>query len=421
MKKKAMMLVVMLGLMCACGSPQTEKGGSEPEQSLEHDAEAEPDAAKEEPEQEEKEKEEPQEDTEALVQEELKKAEEFYAKLDFKQVEACYDKLDELEYDTAWIRKVLEYDQNNYEDAKGCYEVLKDAKEKLDSGSYMPLSGVVDNLRDVAAKIDGFPVNTDSKAGKYISDIKNNNNFMMLKLQILDSQDIDFDSGFTASAYAQLIGRYLSSFVTEPFPYSDGWAENGDSDAASQGSEYTLDDVLAELRLQAGEVGNKTDCVHVDPSFIPMSGEPYYCLETTDAYVENTSLSGKPCKLHCKFLQSQSKKFCDYYFSLDFEEELGFDILRVKVSDGKSEVEIGQQYIENGFNSLYILTFNSTNSDVEDNKERAEQLHEMAAGSGEITFVIQGAEQEDSVILTQEQKDSVLYITEIWSEILNYY
>lgn len=421
MKRKMMIAMLIVSLSaCACGSPETSENSSNTEQTQRNDTEAEAEPSDEDEKEKEEEDHKSEKETEEQIQEQLEKAEEYYAKFDFEQVEACYDKLDELGYDTEHMRRILEYDKSNLEDARKCYETLKEAGEKLESGSYAPLSSLIGTLKETAEKIDGFAPNTDSKIGKYISEIKNNNNYMMLKVQFLESEDIDFDSNITASGYAQILNGYISGLLEEKFPYLESESENEDSGKEDQESkEYTVEDILAELRVMADEVGDKTDYVHVDPKYLPMSGDYYFCFETTDAYLQNTTAAGKNCKFQCRLMHSLSEKFHDFYFSVDFDGELDFDILKAKVSDGKSELEIGQQYIENDLYSMYFLSFNSKNSNIADDKEWAEKLYEMAAGESEITLTFQGAEQEDYMVLSEEQKNSVLHIAEVWKKVLD--
>lgn len=162
-----------------------------------------------------------EQERQAQIEIKLAEANELYYVYDLEGVSVCYDELDALNYDTAYLRTILDYDISVYDDVKVFYDTFKDVDDKLHNNGYSSLEHLINTLREPIETFDALKINQGSEFGKYIYNIRNNMMYMAFKMQYINGNDLDLDYGLTSSGYAFLIETYTERIVEEPFPYSE--------------------------------------------------------------------------------------------------------------------------------------------------------------------------------------------------------
>ena len=348
-----------------------------------------------------------------LIQNQLKLAEEYYEEYDFDNIGKCYDELDNLGYDTIKLREVYNYDRETYDDAFTFYNTLLNVKRDIETGSYTSVVVLVNELRDVAKKFDLLSVKMDSKIGQYISGIQNNPMYYTLKTNVLDLEDSTFQEGIVENGFAEVIKLQLDKMLEVESPFE---GESKEKENAENG-ETDLTEIISLVRERAMELSQNTTTVHVDPSF----GNQYYAFETIDAYKDSVSDTGRKCTVQIRCFQRLNEKNCMLDFALFYYDALNYDVLKVIVSNDIESVEIGQQDIISQEESFYVSELSTEKISTEDLKSSALKLFEMGNGTKEVYIKVIGAENEDIIRLTDEQKESLVYISGVWLSILEEY
>ena len=157
----------------------------------------------------------------------LAKVNELYSSGDFDGVEKCYDSLDELHYNTSSQRVILEYDRSVYPAAYAYYKAINDVDEKLHTGNYYSLRKLMNTMKEPTKAFEALEVNTDSKLGQYIDNIKNNIMYQTFNSEVIYNTTYDMDYWLTTDGYAYVFETYTEILVEEPFPYlNEEKAEN---------------------------------------------------------------------------------------------------------------------------------------------------------------------------------------------------
>lgn len=149
----------------------------------------------------------------------LAQVNELYASFDFEGVEKCYNSLDELQYDTSKQRKILEYDKSVYEDAYAYYTAVNNVNSRLYKKEYDSLELLVNTLRTPTKNFEKLEINTDSKIGMYISNVRNNVMYNTFNSEFINNTEYDLDYGLTTAGYAYVIETYMEQITKEKFPY----------------------------------------------------------------------------------------------------------------------------------------------------------------------------------------------------------
>lgn len=149
----------------------------------------------------------------------LTQIDEAYAKCDFNTIEECYNALDDLQYDTSKQREILEYDRLVYTDAYTYYQTINDVDERLHNGNYSSLRALMNKMITPTKNFDALEINSDSKIGKYISNVRNNIMYTMFNSKFVNSTEYDLDYYLTTWGYVTILETYTERIVKEEFPY----------------------------------------------------------------------------------------------------------------------------------------------------------------------------------------------------------
>ena len=353
------------------------------------------------------------EDKASMIQEQLDKAKESYAEFDFDSVGKCYDELDKLGYDTTELRKEYEYDSSVYDDAYNFYSEMVDVKSKAETNSYSSLVDILDELRLVSKKFDELNGNKESEIGKYISEVQSNVMYSRMKSDVLVLNDATFSDRFLANGYAKLLSMQLEKLLDIKCPFT---SDNADK-TSEQDNTVELPEIMSAIREQAKDLLETTTTVHVDPYF----GNQYYAFETTDSYMNNTSESGKKCTIQARCFQRLEEMNTMFDFAIKYADRLGYDILKVCITNDIDKLEIVQPDIINAMPEYYVVELSTERNSTEELIESAVKLVKMASSENDVCLKIIGAEEEDIIVLSSEQKESLKYVASIWMSILNQY
>lgn len=186
-------------------------------------------------------------------------------------------------------------------------------------------------------------------------------------------------------------------------------------------NDYPTEKIIRYIINYADQISEKTISVHINPEFVPINSHKYYLFETTDEYIKNKTTSGKPCEVKVRLLHSRKHKFVEFDFYLDLLRSLNYDVMKIKISDGIEELVIEQQNINCEWYSLYIPYLDSENILVDDLKSKAEKMCTIAKSKNKVKVSIEGVKKQECIVLTRKQKESLLYIAEVWRNILEFY
>lgn len=148
-----------------------------------------------------------------------KKVEVAYKKADFTRVESYYDELDNLGFDTSSQREILSYDKEMFPVAYDFYIKMKDADNDITNMSASSLNALVETLKIPFEKMNDAEVNSSSKIGQYITDVRSNSMYYFFESEFINDSSKDLDNWLVKNGYYTVLKIYTNELAGIEFPY----------------------------------------------------------------------------------------------------------------------------------------------------------------------------------------------------------